>query len=62
MIETVQHLLGACGDNHSHFDLTDLALMGGGAMGLHSLRYYVIGMYVLSKSYVKEKYNALKVW
>ena len=54
MVEFVRHLVGACGDNHSHFDLTDLMYMGGGAMGLYSLRYYTKGCYLLVKNYIKE--------
>ena len=53
-MEFIQHLLGACGDNHSHFDLTDLALMGGGAMGLYSVKYYIKGIYLVCKNYIKK--------
>ena len=52
-MEIFQHLLGACGDNHSHFDLTDLAVMGGGAMGLYSLKYYLTGMFLIIKNFIK---------
>jgi len=54
MIETIQHLLGACGDKHTHFDLTDLLFMGSGAMGLYSLKYYTQGTYLLIKNYIKK--------
>jgi hypothetical protein len=54
MVEVFQHMIGACGDNHSHFDLTDMLYMGGGAMGLYTLRYYTIGFYILIKSYIKK--------
>jgi len=54
-MEVFQHLLGACGDNHSHLDLTDLALMGGGgAMGMYAIRYYALSFYFLIKSYTKK--------
>lgn len=53
MVEAVQHLLGACGDNHSHFDLTDLLYMGSGGMGLYALRYYIIVSYYVAKSYIR---------
>jgi len=54
-MEVVQHLLGACADNHSHFDLTDVAYMGTGAMGLYALRYYTIVGYYVVKNYIKPK-------
>jgi hypothetical protein len=53
MVEAFQHLLGACGDNHSHFDLIDLLFMGSGAMGMYSLRYYTVGTYLIIKNYIK---------
>jgi hypothetical protein len=56
-MEIVQHFIGSCGDNHSHFDLSDLALAGGGAMGLYTLKYYLKGMYLIFKNYLKTKYN-----
>lgn len=53
-MEIIQHLLGACTDNHVHFDLTDLLYMGGGFMGLYSVKYYLQGMLILTKNYFKK--------
>ena len=56
-MEVIQHLLGACGDNHSHFDLTDLALLGGVGTGFYAFRYYVKGTYLVCRNYVKKIFN-----
>jgi hypothetical protein len=54
MIEALQHMIGACGDNHSHIDLTDMLYMGGGAMGIYTLKYYIYCFFILIKSYIND--------
>lgn len=52
MIETVRHLLGVCGDSHTHLDLTDMFLFGGASMGMYSLKYYIKGWYLVVKYFL----------
>lgn len=48
-MEVIQHLFGACADNHAHLDLTDLAYAGGLATGLYTVRYYIKGTLIIIK-------------
>jgi len=43
-MELIHHLVGTCSDTHTHIDLIDLILMGGGS----------ISIYV---TYIKTKFN-----
>lgn len=40
-MESILHILGACGDNQSHIDLIDVIIMlGGGGAGLITIKAY----------------------
>ena len=42
MIDFFLHLLGICGDNHGHFDLTDiLAYISGESSVITNIKYYL---------------------
>ena len=48
-MEILQHILGACGDNHAHLDLTDIVYAGGALGGLYSVKYYIKGIILILK-------------
>jgi len=52
-MEILQHLLGACADNHSHIDLTDSIFMFGESTLMINVKYYSNGIFYLIKTYIK---------
>ena len=50
-MDSLLHILGVCGDNHSHVDLMDL-LFGGALAGgvLATIKYYIYGIKLYLKS------------
>jgi|TARA_R110000851_G_scaffold47424_1_gene115008 hypothetical protein len=49
------HLLGLCGDTHSHFDLIDLIIiLGGGGAGLVTIKLYYRTVIYMVKNYIKK--------
>jgi hypothetical protein len=54
-MDAIFHLLGICGDTHSHFDLIDMIIiLGGGATGLVTIKlYYKTTIYII-KDYLKQ--------
>ena len=51
-MEAVLHVLGVCGDNHSHFDLIDIIIiLGGGSAGLLTIKNYYKTVIYIFKSY-----------
>ena len=62
-MEPILHMLGLCGDNHSHLDLLDL-LVGGTSLGVVTLylKYYFIALKYMVKDFLtknnsKNKYE-----
>lgn len=53
-MDSILHILGVCGDNHSHFDLLDtIMVLGGGSAGIITIKtYYKTVIYI-----IKEKLN-----
>lgn len=54
-MDAIFHLLGVCGDTHTHFDLIDLIIvLGGGGAGLFTIKmYYRTTIYII-KDYFKQ--------
>lgn len=53
-MEAILHILGACGDNHSHLDLIDILFGGtfiGGAVAY--IKYYWYGIKLIIKDFFK---------
>lgn len=51
-MDAIQHILGVCGDNHSHLDLIDIVLGGGSALYLSTIWYNIKGTYLIGKQYI----------
>jgi hypothetical protein len=56
-METILHMLGLCGDNHSHFDLMDCFFMGSASVAIHSIKYQIRGVLLIIKNYFKHDTN-----
>jgi len=51
-MDAILHILGTCGDNHSHLDLIDILMMlGGGSAGAMTFKMY----YKTTIHIIKEK-------
>jgi len=49
------HLLGLCGDTHSHLDLIDiLIIIGGGGAGLATIKLYYKTLIQIIKEKIKQ--------
>lgn len=52
-MEVIQHLFGACADNHAHLDFSDLIYGAGASVGLYQVRYYISALFFIVKSKFK---------
>ena len=49
------HLLGLCGDTHTHIDLIDIIIiLGGGGVGLITIKVYYKTVVFIIKDYIKK--------
>jgi hypothetical protein len=54
-MDAVFHLLGICGDTHTHFDLIDMIIvLGGGGAGLVTIKLYYKTTIFMIKDYIKQ--------
>lgn len=55
-MEIVQHLVGVCGDTHSHIDLIDILGGGVGFIIFYDwIRYYIKGIIIFIKKTLKHE-------
>lgn len=51
-MDSILHVIGICGDNHSHFDLIDLiVVLGGGGAGAVTVKLYYRTVIYMVKDY-----------